>query len=122
MAIKYINHLRDNNKNNFNSPETFKNLSFGDQSVDNSLSKLNNFSSINLYKDESEQSNASLQNSLQNSINSINQNLNKQFNDTSNDDYLNGFRDCYSEVIQFLTMSNEAKSSLDVSLNCLFKF
>lgn len=107
MAIKYINHLRDNTKSNFNSTETFKNLSFGDQSVDNSLSKLNNFSSINLFKDES---NASLQNSLQNSLNQNLNNLNKQFNDTSNDDYLNGFRDCYTEVIQFLT-TNEAKLS-----------
>lgn len=115
MAIKYINQLTISNlrdsKSNYNSPETsFKNLSFGDQSVDNSLSKLNNFSSIssiNLFKDESEQSNAS----LQNSINCINQNLNKQKLNESFDDYQNGFRDCYKEVIKFLSDAKRLQSN-----------
>lgn len=119
MAIKYINHLRENNKNIFNStPETgtkFKNLTFGTHILDNSHLKMNSLSTFNLnqFKDESEQSNASLQNSLQNSMN-----LTKQtsFNETvNNEDYLNGFkngyRDCYSEVIKFLTNTSILQQS-----------
>ena len=102
MAIKYINHLRENNKN-LCSPEaaaSFKNLTFGGQILDNGL-KMNTLSSINLnqFKEESEQSNASLQSSLQNSVNLSKKSL--QF-DTLADDYLNGVRDCCAEVFKFL--------------------
>lgn len=104
MAIKYINHLRENNKS-LCTPEaaaTFKNLTFGGQILDSGL-KMNTLSSINLnqFKEESEQSNASLQSSLQNSINLSSKK--QQFaGDSSADDYLNGARDCYTQVFKFL--------------------
>lgn len=103
MAIKYINHLKENNKN-LCSPEavaSFKNLTFSGQILDNGL-KMNTLSSINLnqFKEESEQSNASLQSSLHNSVN-LSKQKPLQF-DSPADDYLNGIRDCYTEVFKFL--------------------
>lgn len=101
MAIKYINHLRDNK--NFSAPDASnfaKSLSFGNQLLDN---KLTSFSSINLNQlkeDESEQSNASFQNSMHNSFQSS---MNKPFSESASDDYVNGFRDCYTEAIRYLT-------------------
>lgn len=105
MAIKYINHLRDNNKS-LCTPEaaaTFKNLTFGGQILDSGL-KMNTMSSINLnqFKEESEQSNASLQSSLQNSMNLSGCKKPQFAGDSSTDDYLNGARDCYNEVFKFL--------------------
>ena len=55
----------------------------------------------------------SLQNSLQNSISINSTKQQQQFNESSNDDYLNGFRDCYAEVIKFLTTTTALHSSKD---------